>query len=248
MWVATSSPPVAASSRKSRIRTRAASSGSCSKPLYQSGWSNPTWNTSVAGERQPVAAGRQADHAVPGGVAAGAVTTTTPGATSYSSSNVRNWLRYSFANRLAGRRSASGKPGGMDDAGEIGRLPELDLGGRHVDPQVRAQPLLHAVDEQPANVVHVHVGQHHVGHGCEIDAGGLEPLDHCPARGKSRSGIRPQPSVDEYGLAAAAHHDHVQRPIERVRRQEHVVQPGRPDGRVGVVGQTSRSAAAARHR
>jgi len=30
------------------------------------------------------------------------------------------------------------------------------------------------IAEQPANVVHVHVGEHHVGHGCEIDAGGLQ--------------------------------------------------------------------------
>src|SRR5262249_49869608 len=43
--VAPSDSRVAASSRKRRTRTRAASSGSCSKPLYQSGCSNPTWNT-----------------------------------------------------------------------------------------------------------------------------------------------------------------------------------------------------------
>src|SRR4030081_3148427 len=47
-------------------------------------------------------------------------------------------------------------------AGEIGRRPELNLGGRHVDPQVRTQTLLHPVDEQPANMLYVHVGQHHV--------------------------------------------------------------------------------------
>src|SRR6201982_3329584 len=43
--VATSESRFAASSRKRLTRTRAASSGSCSKPLYQSGCSNPTWNT-----------------------------------------------------------------------------------------------------------------------------------------------------------------------------------------------------------
>src|SRR5260370_42509314 len=64
----------------------------------------------VAGERQPVAAGRQADHAVPGGVAAGA-TGTTPGATSYSASNGRSWLRYSSKNREPADRSTSGTPG-----------------------------------------------------------------------------------------------------------------------------------------
>ena len=58
-------------------------------------------------------------------------------------------------------------------------LPSLEcrLGGRQVDPQVRTQQVLHPVDEQPANVVHVHVGQHHVSHGRKIDAGGLQSLD-----------------------------------------------------------------------
>jgi hypothetical protein len=49
-----------------------------------------------------------------------------------------------------------------------------------MDPQVRTQPVPNPVDEQPANVVHVQVGQHHVGHGCEIDAGGLQSLDQPP--------------------------------------------------------------------
>ena len=106
-----------------------------------------------------------------------------------------------------------------------------------MDPQVRTQPVPHPVDEQPANVVHVHVGQHHVGHGCEIDAGGLQSLDQPPGPRQVQVRVRPEPSVDEYGPAAATHHDHVQRPLEHVRRQEHVVQPGRPDGRVGVVAQ-----------
>ena len=122
------------------------------------------------------------------------------------------------------------------DAGEIGRLPELGLGGRHVDPQVRTQPLFHPVGEQPATVVHVHVGEHHVGHGCEIDAGGLQSLGQLPGPRQVRE-LHPYPSVDEYGPAAATHHDHVQRPLEHVRRQEHVLQPGRPDGRVDVVAQ-----------
>jgi hypothetical protein len=105
-----------------------------------------------------------------------------------------------------------------------------------VDPQVRTQPVPHPVDEQPANVVHVQVGQHHVGHGCEIDAGGLQSLEQPPGPRQAQVRVRAEPSVDEYGPAAAAHHDHVQRPLH-VRRQEHVLQPGRPDGRVGVVAQ-----------
>src|SRR6476646_405629 len=77
----------------------------------------PDLEHGVAGERQPVAAGRQADHAVPGGVAAGA-TDDHPGAISYSASNVRIWLRYSCKNRLAVRRSASGNPGCMEETRE----------------------------------------------------------------------------------------------------------------------------------
>ena len=69
-----------------------------------------------------------------------------------------------------------------------------------------------------------------------IDAGGLQSLDQLPGPRQVRE-LRPQPGVDEYGPAAATHHDHVQRPLEHVRRQEHVLQPGRPDGRVGVVAQ-----------
>jgi hypothetical protein len=49
-----------------------------------------------------------------------------------------------------------------------------------VDPHVRTQPVLHLVNEQPANVVHVQVGKHHVGHGRKIDAGGLQPLGQLP--------------------------------------------------------------------
>jgi len=148
----------------------------------------------------------------------------TPDATSYSVSKGRPPKRVREARRHR-------------DAGEIGRRPELGLGGRQVDPQVRTQPVPHPVDEQPANVVHVQVGQHHVGHGCEIDAGGLQSLEQPPGPRQVQVRVRAEPSVDEYGPAAAAHHDHVQRPLEHVRRQEHVLQPGRPDRRVGVVAQ-----------
>jgi cytochrome c/quinol oxidase subunit I len=50
-------------------------------------------------------------------------------------------------------------------------------------------------------------------------------------------GSHPYPNVHEYGPAAATHHDHVQRPLEHLRWQEHVLQPGRPDGRLDVVAQ-----------
>ena len=105
-----------------------------------------------------------------------------------------------------------------------------------MDRHVRTQPAPQPVGEQPANVVHVQVGKHHVGHGCGIDAGGLQSLGQQPGPREVRV-LRPQPSVDEYGPAAATHHDHVQRPLVHVRRQEHVVQPGRQVGRVGIGGQ-----------
>jgi hypothetical protein len=82
---------------------------------------------------------------------------------------------------------------------------------------------------------HVHVGKHHVGHGGKIDAGGLQSLGQPPGPRQVQVGIHPKPSVDEYGPAAATHHDHVQRPLEHVRRQELVVKPMRQHGRVDVV-------------
>ena len=51
--------------------------------------------------------------------------TTTPGATSYSVSNVRIWPWYSFKNRLAVRRSASGNPGGMETREKSGDSQNL---------------------------------------------------------------------------------------------------------------------------
>src|SRR5262249_32812353 len=69
--------------------------------------------------------------------------TTTPGATSYSASTGRSWLRYSFKTP---RLHAAGVHGRTS----VGRRPELGLGSRQVNPQVRTQPVLHPVDEQPA--------------------------------------------------------------------------------------------------
>ena len=97
---------------------------------------------------------------------------TAPGATSYSASNQ---LAAVFVQEPSGR-SAEARPG-PTAAWRCGR--------NRATPGTRPRPLpggpagphaadLHLVDEQPANVVHVHVGKHHVGHGCEIDAGCLQ--------------------------------------------------------------------------
>ena len=121
--------------------------------------------------------------------------------------------------------------------GEIGLLPEFDLGGRHMDAQVRTQPFLHPFDQQPADVVHVHMGQHEVGDGAEIDAGGFQPFDQLARSRQVQVRVKPQSGIDKDGLFAAAHHHHVQRPVERVGRQEHIMQPFRPHGRIDIVGQ-----------
>src|SRR5262249_5845706 len=111
--VATSASRFAASSRRRLTRTRAASSGSCSKPLYQSGCSNPTWNTASPANvsRSPPDARRTT---LCPGVWPPVRWRSTPGTTSYSFSNVRSLLWYSFKNRFPVRRSASGNPGGME--------------------------------------------------------------------------------------------------------------------------------------
>ncbi len=115
--------------------------------------------------------------------------------------------------------------------------PELDFGFRHVDPQVLTQLLLHPVDKKHANVVHVHVCQDHVGHRRKLDAGGLQPMGQLPGPRQVQVGVVPQPGVDEDGLAATTHHDHVQPPVELIRRQEIVAEPSRPVGSIGVVAQ-----------
>src|SRR5262249_12250651 len=56
-----------------------------------------------------------------------------------------------------------------------------------------------------------------------------------PACGRCQPRVHPDTSVDEDGPAAATHHGYVQRPLEHFRRQELVLQPGRPDGGFDIV-------------
>src|SRR5215831_4481857 len=112
----------------------------------------PDLEHGVAGERQPVAAGRQADHAMPGGVAAGALDDD-PRRHLVLVLERPHLAVVLFQEPFARPPKRVREPRRHGDAGEIGRLPELGLGGRHVDPQVRTQPLFHPFGEQPATVV-----------------------------------------------------------------------------------------------
>ena len=193
----------------------------------------------VAGEREALAAGCQTDHAVPGSVAPGAM----------DAHPRRDLMRLLEGPQMAairlrepfGRGSQrvreARRHGGE---GEIGCFPERDLGGRHVDPQVGPQPFLDPVDEESADMVHVHVRQHHVGHRCQIDSARFQTFDQLAGSRQIQVRIQPEPGIDEDGLPAAPHQNGIQRPVECVRRQEHVVQPCRPNRRVGIVSEHGR--------
>ena len=84
-------------------------------------------------------------------------------------------------------------------------------------------------------MIHVHVGDDDVRHGREIDADGLQPRGELAGAREARE-LRAHPGVDEDGLVAAAHDEHVQRPVEFIGRQEHVIEPVRQVGRIGVRG------------
>ncbi len=84
-------------------------------------------------------------------------------------------------------------------------------------------------------MVHVHVGDHDVGHRREGDTGGFQSVDQLP--GPREAGkLLAQPAIDEDGLVAAARYGDVQRPIEHVRSQEHMVEPRRPSRRSDIGG------------
>lgn len=46
------------------------------------------------------------------------------------------------------------------DISEVRRLPELDLCGCYMDPQIRSELIFDTFDQQTANVIHVHMGKH----------------------------------------------------------------------------------------
>ena len=169
--------------------------------------------------------------------------TSTPGATSYSFSNGRSWLSYSFKNRWPSAEAVR-EPRRHGDAGEIGTpAPELGLGGRQVDPQVRTLPIPHAVGQQPPNVVHVHVGKHHVGHGGKIVPAASSRWA-CPARGKFKSGSTPIPASMVWSGRRYA--PQPRSAPTRARPAAGTCRPARPPGRPGRrCGPASRLAAIA---
>ena len=75
-------------------------------------------------------------------------------------------------------------------------------------------------------MIHVHVGQNDVCYRRKVDAGGLQSPDQLPGSWQVQVRIGAQPGVDQNGLAAAPHHDRIQRPIECVLRQIHLLEPG----------------------
>jgi hypothetical protein len=130
-------------------------------------------------------------------------------------------------------------PGASSCSGvrEIGRFPEFDLGGSDVDPQIRTQLILHPFDEKSADMIHMQVRQHDISDACKIDLGSGQSLDQLSGPRQMQVRVQSQPGVDKNGLLATLHDDHVQRPVESVRRQEHVAHPGGPDGGVCVMSQ-----------
>ncbi|MNG04691.1 hypothetical protein D3C84_878420 [compost metagenome] len=54
-------------------------------------------------------------------------------------------------------------------------------------------------------MVHVHVGNHHVGYRRKLDTRGLQSLGELPGPWKARE-LSTQSCVDENGLLATAHH------------------------------------------
>lgn len=67
-----------------------------------------------------------------------------------------------------------------------------------MDAHVGAKALPHAWNEQPADVVHVHARDDHVGHGLERDAGGIEPMATLVAIVEVGSGSTPSLTTSDF--------------------------------------------------
>lgn len=147
----------------------------------------------VAGEGQPVAAGCQPDHAVARRVAAGAADDHPWRDLMFVLEQPQMaaiFLREAFC---GGAERVGGALGHVDLA-EVRRFPGLDLGGSDMDPQIRAQLLLDPFDQQPADMVHVHMRQHDIRDRCEVDTGSGKALDQLPCLGQVEVRTSPRPA------------------------------------------------------
>src|SRR5690606_19904157 len=116
-------------------------------------------------------------------------------------------------------------------------FPELNFCGRHMNPQIRTQSFLYALDKKTTDMIHMHMGENHVSDRSKINTGTGQSLDQLSRARQVEVRIETQSSVDEDRLITATHYDHVQRPIKRIRWQIHIVKPFCSYVRVNVVPQ-----------
>src|SRR6478736_2197941 len=147
----------------------------------------PDLEHGVAGERQPVAAGRQADHTVPGGMAAGAL-----------DDHPRRHLVLVlerpqlavvlFQEPLARPAKRVGEPRRHGDAGEIGRLPEASAAATWTRRSGRSRSFTPSASSPPQWSMCMWVSTTSV-----TDAGSMPAAfsrwANFPARGKSGNSI-----------------------------------------------------------
>ncbi len=77
-------------------------------------------------------------------------------------------------------------------------------------------------------MIHVHMRNHDIGYRSQINTGCGQPFHQLPCPGQVKIGVEPQSRIDENSLVAATHHHYIQRPVERILGQEHIVQPFGP--------------------
>ncbi|MNV50618.1 hypothetical protein D3C71_1426380 [compost metagenome] len=107
---------------------------------------------------------------------------------------------------------------------EVRILPELHFRGRHVDAHVRAQLGLDASHVQPADVIHVHMGNHDIGDRCEVDASRFQ-AQHRATGAREVFETVAHARIDQDQAVTAAHERDIQRPVEHVTLQEAIIEP-----------------------
>src|SRR5690606_38779869 len=82
-------------------------------------------------------------------------------------------------------------------AREIWRLPELHFRGGDVNLEVRIQTLLDSIEKQTADMIHMHVGDHHVSHFRQVNAGCAQASDQLAGARQMEVRIRTKTSIDQ---------------------------------------------------